>query len=253
MISLSDIVVTDICEVVTVPSPKGEALKMVNRCHYGLSFCTEGQITYTLNGVDYVSDPTHAIILPKGQSYTLHRDTNGSFALINFECIGFSSDTFCIIQTNNSDELMHDFEKLKSIFLFKRNKAKAMSILYDIIHKLSLSESVGPSILRPAIKYLESSYSSPEVSNGMLADMCNMSEVYFRRLFFRTFGMTPKKYILDARISKAKQLLSDGILKINAVSEECGFSSPYHFCRLFKEKTGLTPSEFMKKNKIYKI
>ena len=253
MISLSDIVITDICEVVTVPSPKGEVVKMVNRCHYGLSFCTEGQITYTLNGVDYVSDPTHAIILPKGQSYTLRRDTNGSFALINFECIGFSSDTFCIIPTNNSDELMHDFEKFKALFLFKRNKAKAMSILYNIIHKLSLAESVEPSILQPTIKYLEGSYFSPGVSNSMLADMCNVSEVYFRRLFFKTFGMTPKKYILDARISKAKQLLSDGVLKINAVSEECGFSSPYHFCRLFKEKTGLTPLEYMKNNKSYKL
>ena len=43
------------------------------------------------------------------------------------------------------------------------------------------------------------------------------------------------------------------LLKINAVAEHCGFSNQYHFCRLFKEKTGLTPTEYMKQNRIYKI
>lgn len=46
---------------------------------------------------------------------------------------------------------------------------------------------------------------------------------------------------------------SEGVLKINAVSERCGFTNQYHFCRVFKEKTGLTPTEYMNKHRIYKI
>ena len=35
--------------------------------------------------------------------------------------------------------------------------------------------------------------------------------------------------------------------------EECGFSSVYHFCRAFKNKTGMTPTEYANLNKIYQI
>ena len=87
----------------------------------------------------------------------------------------------------------------------------------------------------------------------LLAEKCGISEVYFRRLFTEQYKVTPKQYIIDLRINKAKQLLTDGIFKIGAISESCGFSNPYHFCRVFKEKTGLTPTEFMKQNKILKI
>ena len=56
--------------------------------------------------------------------------------------------------------------------------------------------------------------------------------------------------ILDIRIGKAKQLLADGTQKISAVSEACGFSNPYHFCRAFKQRTGLTPSQYMQQNRL---
>jgi len=55
------------------------------------------------------------------------------------------------------------------------------------------------------------------------------------------------------RIQKAKSLLTNGTHTITAVSEECGFSSLYHFCRAFKEKTGMTPTEYAKDSKIYQI
>ena len=253
MISLGDLTITDINEVVTVNSVRGEDFQVINRCHYGISFCTEGQITYTHNGVDYVSDQEHAIILPKGQSYSLHRDKTGMFALINFECTDFSTDTFCVFSIKNSEELMKDFEKLKMLFMVKRNRAGAMSIFYDIIYKLSNATIDIPNILLPAIKHLEKACFSSNLSNRELAEKCNISEVYFRRLFFNKFGTTPRKFIIDLRISMAKQLLADGILKINAVSVKCGFTNPYHFCRIFKEKTGVTPTKYMKDNITYKL
>ena len=105
----------------------------------------------------------------------------------------------------------------------------------------------------PAIRYIESNYQSPGLSNAELAKECNISEVYFRKIFTETYKTTPKQFIVDIRINKAKQLLSDGFLKVGTVAELCGFSNQYHFCRLFKEKTGVTPTEYMKRNRIFKI
>ena len=105
----------------------------------------------------------------------------------------------------------------------------------------------------PAIKYLENNYQNPNLTNAELAKQCRISEVYFRRIFTSCYNMTPRQFLIDIRINKAKQLLSEGTLKINAVAVKCGFSNQYHFCHVFKEKTGLTPTEYMKQNMVYQI
>ena len=249
---LNKITITDIKELFTVTSLRGRSEEIHNRESYGLSFCTEGKITYTLGGKQAVSDENHAVILPKGQSYSLHGDKTGIFAVINFDCNDSLCDNVISISVQNSETYIKDFEKMKALSLFEENRAKMMSVFYNILHRLSTESSVRNVIL-PAIKHIESNYQNPKLSNVELAQKCNISEVYFRKVFTEVYKTTPKQFIMDVRIDKAKQLLSDGFLRVGAVAEQCGFSNQYHFCRLFKEKTGITPTEYMKQNRIYKI
>ncbi len=249
---LNKITVTDIKELFTVSSPRGRKEEIRNRKSYGLSFCAEGKITYEIGGKQAVSDKNHAVILPKGQSYSLRGDKTGKFPVINFDCKEFLCDEVISLPIQSSDTYIKDFEKMKALSLFEENRAKMMSVFYNILHLLSTESSVHNAIL-PAIRYIESNYQNPKLSNAELAEQCNISEVYFRKIFTETYKTTPKQFIVDIRINKAKQLLSDGFLNIGAVAEECGFSNQYHFCRLFKEKTGLTPTEYIKRNRVYKI
>ena len=252
MNTLSNITVTDMKELFTVSSPKGRAEEIHNRKSYGLSFCAEGVITYEINGKQAVSDKFHAVILPKGQSYSLYGNKSGIFPVINFDCKDFLCDEVISLPIQSSDIYIKDFEKLQALSLFKENRAKMMSVFYNMLHRLS-TESPVHNVILPAIRYIESNYQNPRLSNTELAEKCNISEVYFRRVFAEAYKITPKQFIVDVRINKAKQLLSDGFFKVGAVAEQCGFSNQYHFCRLFKEKTGFTPTEYMKRNRIYKI
>lgn len=249
---INKITVTDIKELFTVSSPKGRSEEIKNRKSYGFSFCAEGKITYEMNGKQAVSDERHAIILPKGRSYSLYGNKSGNFPVINFDCKEFVCDEVISLPIQSSDTYIKDFEKMKALSLFEENRAKMMSVFYNILHRLSTESSVHNVIL-PAIRYIESNYQNPKLSNAELAEQCNISEVYFRKIFTEAYKTTPKQFIVDIRINKAKQLLSDGFLNIGAVAEECGFSNQYHFCRLFKEKTGFTPTEYLKQNRIYKI
>ena len=249
---INKITVTDIKELFTVSSPKGRSEEIKNRKSYGLSFCAEGKITYEIGGKQAVSDENHAVILPKGQSYSLRGDKTGKFPVINFDCKEFLCNEVISLPIQSSDTYIKDFEKMKALSLFEENRAKMMSVFYNILHRLSTESSVRNVIL-PAIRYIESNYQNPKLSNAELAEQCNISEVYFRKIFTETYKTTPKQFLVDIRINKAKQLLSDGFLNVGAVAEECGFSNQYHFCRLFKEKTGFTPTEYMKRNRIYKI
>lgn len=247
---LQDLTVTGNLEVVTVRQIKGTGAEIKRRPSYGLSFCYEGQITYTLDGVDYISDPNCAIILPKERTYSLRVDKSGFFPLINFDCDGFLCDKHVILPLKNPSALIKEFEFIKKLSLFEKNRPKMMSAFYSLIDGIISQTNEGGSIIGASVAYLEANLSDPTLDNEMLAKQANISEVYFRQLFLKQYGITPRQYIINSRIAKAKQLLSSGNKKISAVAEECGFQSVYHFCRCFKEKVGMTPTEYMNSNHV---
>ncbi len=249
---LNNIVVTEINNVLTVHQIKGKKHINHNRKWYGISFALSGQITYEHKGKKFVSDKSCAIILPKGETYTLYREKEGLFPLINFQCMNFPCDTFIRIPLENTSYLKACFDEMQNFFLSGRSKAKLMSKFYDIIDYLSKQSNTDFKALSKAIAYIEENYHT-DITNSTLANKCLISEEYFRKLFKKKYGISPKQYIVNMRISKAKQMLTEGIYKINAISEKCGFSNPYHFCRFFKQKVGMTPSEYMNKNRMYKI
>ncbi len=248
-----NLTVTDILDITTVTSQKGRSYTMSNRESFGLSFCIDGQITYTQNGKNYVSDPYHAVILPEGGNYTLHGDKSGHFPLINFSCTEAICDRITVIPLKDSGAFIRTYEQMCSLYLLSNGRVRLMSLLYDMFYRLSTNIEPLYNILAPSIRFLEKNISSQSLTVTELAKQCGISEVYYRKLFASQYKVTPKQYIIDLRIAKAKQQLSDGIMKISAVAEECGFSNPYHFSRVFKEKVGVTPSEYMYENRIFKI
>ena len=142
-------------------------------------------------------------------------------------------------------------EEIKKLSLNESNQAKLFSLFYDMLHELSTQNDIGE--LNGAIKYIYDNYHIPSITNSKLAEECKISEVYFRKLFKQRFGISPRQFIIDLRIQKAKQLLCEGTQKIWAIAESCGFSSAYHFCRVFKERTGMTPHDYRRQNQIFEF
>jgi len=76
---------------------------------------------------------------------------------------------------------------------------------------------------------------------GDIADEAFFSKFHFIRLFKKTYGKTPHRYLTYVRIEKSKLLLKDEA----SVSEACyavGFDSISSFTGLFKRMVGQTPS-----------
>ena len=247
-----NIVITKLLSMVVVHSPKGRIDKTVERPCYALSFTNDGQITYTHRGKTFISDNFSAVILPKGQTYDIKGDRDGIFPVINFECENFSADTLTVLPVKNMNAVMKDYELLKSSFFSGKNNLHTMGLFYNLLSDIINQGREEKGFLAPAVDYIEENFSS-DITNLFLSELCHISEEHFRKQFKKTYGISPGQYIINLRIEKAKQLLSEGVLKISAVSEKCGFSNPYHFCRLFRQKTGFTPSEYMKQNKIYTL
>ncbi|OHX63908.1 AraC family transcriptional regulator [Flammeovirga pacifica] len=72
----------------------------------------------------------------------------------------------------------------------------------------------------------------------------NVSYSYFRKTFKEYTGLAPLQYHLNLKILKSKELLAGQQKKVKEVAFEMGFNSIYYFSRLFKQKTGVTPTKF---------
>ncbi|MBQ8350563.1 MAG: helix-turn-helix transcriptional regulator [Clostridia bacterium] len=247
---LDKITLTSINEVITVPVARGYKADMVNRRQYGLSFCEgEGRILYHHNGKEYLSDHAHAVWLPMGATYLLDCRESGYFPLINFDCAAPAIHHFLSIPLRKAEGLLRSYETLKEIFLYRHQRARAMSVLYDMLASLSAEaqREEGETLLAPAMRYLEEHIADPDLQNGVLSDQAHISEVYFRRLFKEAYHTTPRQYILDLRMKRAKELLAGGVTSVSRVAELCGFSGVYHFCRVFRAATGQTPTEYRRR------
>ena len=253
MNNLDNIVITDIEIPIVVHSKKGRKFQMTNRQSYGLSLCISGQITYTMNGENYISDQNKAVLLPKGGTYSLQGDKEGLFPVVNFKCENFNCNEIVVVPLENSQACIKDFETLKDLFLHDKNRLKIYSAFYVLLDKVSSANLRKQHPLGSVIEYIAENIQSPELSNTRLARQIGISEVYLRKLFLACYNITPKQYILDIRIKKAKHMLINTPFTVTAISEECGFSSVYHFCRAFKNKTGMAPTEYANLNKIYQI
>lgn len=85
----------------------------------------------------------------------------------------------------------------------------------------------------------------PEKNHPILhyANLCNISEVGFRRSFKEFTGKSPIEYRNDIRLNNAKKQLESGQYTVAETAEACGFSNLSFFTRLYKRKFGHTPKK----------
>ncbi len=85
-------------------------------------------------------------------------------------------------------------------------------------------------------------YDSPSVEE--IAKEVGMSLTRAKKVFAATYGCGIKAYLNQLKLYQSKRLLGDTRLTVQQIGIKLGFSSPAYFCRMFREKTGHTPSEF---------
>jgi AraC-like DNA-binding protein len=98
------------------------------------------------------------------------------------------------------------------------------------------------------LKVLKEIEKKPErnLRNSFLADIASMSPNSFARLFKQEVGETPQNYVKRRRIEKAGSLLHHSNFTIDNIAQMTGFTNRYHFSRIFREQTGVSPAAFRK-------
>lgn len=77
-----------------------------------------------------------------------------------------------------------------------------------------------------------------------LAERLGLNYSKFRRIFKGYTNITPGQYILEMKVARAKELLTNTSHQIQEISWEVGFDNPDYFVTMFKRVTGVKPSEY---------
>lgn len=77
-----------------------------------------------------------------------------------------------------------------------------------------------------------------------LAAAAGLSRSQFTRRFQGRMNTAPNRFIIQARITRAGQLLRDTDMTVGAIAEMLGYTDMYQFSRQFKAKTGHTPTRY---------
>ena len=130
----------------------------------------------------------------------------------------------------------------------------ANTLVLHLLAKYSKSKLPQPNLkggmprakLKRTIDFINSNLERDITLNDIAAE-ADLSAYHFSRLFKQSTGVPPHRYLLQARIEKAKSLLKNPQDSIAEIAHKLGFSDQSHFTMFFKRFTGFTPKSFREK------
>lgn len=137
-----------------------------------------------------------------------------------------------------------DPKELYNALLNIKNKIELERSAYSDIFDESLSRSTPEQIAKALKDHITCNYNQ-DININLIANSMNFCASYLTKIFSQQFEITPSKYIISLRVSKAKNLLSHNQeLSIKQIGELIGYYDQGYFSRIFKKYTGMSPFEF---------
>lgn len=100
--------------------------------------------------------------------------------------------------------------------------------------------------IQQAAAYIAENYSR-NITTQEIADAAYLSRSYMSELFTKTYGMSPHEYLTMYRLSHVKEHLLNTTASVSEIAERNGFRDVFMLSRVFKQKFGMSPSEYRKR------
>lgn len=194
----------------------------------------------------------NAVFIPAGTTYRVVCREYSESLLFNFQTnIALKSpellgETDC----KSAEDLFQKTELLfahpnRSRYMLLSAYYELFSMFFDTAHTAETAEKyviLAESIM---IKQLD----CDSITCADIAGLCNISEVYLRKLFIKYRNITPSRYLLKLKMKKAKTYLTEGY-SVSETAQNVGYKDVYQFSRAYKKIYGYPPSGKPKQPKV---
>ncbi len=225
-----------------------------NRPTHGLVIMLNGTNKYVFDdGSEMTVNKGELFYLPKFSNYRVEKLTYGECIAVNFELIDKNityphfalSDKYGVKYTSILKELLSAWDKCTPVSM-----NICFSKLYELICTIQFNaerkylNSHSRKIAIDGAEYIAQNICRSDLTIDEISKAFNITPEYFRKLFNSEHGISPKRYMMELRITKAKELLSTGEFTVSNICTLCGYEDTSYFCREFKRITGQTPTEY---------
>ena len=242
---------------ITFPSPSFHIQRFDAR-YFILEYIVSGKGYLKVDGKLHTLRANDVYLLEPGSSHEYYADKDEPFKKY---WINFKSDVFFHIlheydlsqiyvfhDTDISEEMTKIFA-LEKVSLYNDQIYKqASKYLFTIFMKLAEKNHIkaegsviAQQILAELDKAIDSSVSIDEICETLF-----ISRSKLIREFKKHYDITPHAYLVNRKIAFSKMLLQNSAHSIKSISNHLGFADEHYFSNIFKQKTGMTPSEYRK-------
>jgi len=230
--------------------------KSCNHRNYdSISLRTNGRGDFKANSMTFSVKRGDVLYLPKNAQYNCWTSGETIFA-IHFINYSFTSkNQIEIISVENIEyieelvtEMYNEWKEQKQGYRYK-----CTSLFYSLIHFLNcqlqknkLEALPREDKFKTAIDYIHAHFRNEQISVASLAQMCAVSDSYFRKQFKKIYSLSPNQYIISLRLEYASQLLRSRLYTVSEVAEKSGFNDTKYFYKSFKKRFQYSPKEFQK-------
>ena len=253
---------------------KNESWSMIDlhsHSFYEIYFLVDGNRTFFFSSELYKLSAPAIVIIPP---HIMHKTEGGPFERYNinvsdsylddFQRHTLKKNSLKIIPLNadNQKTILNLFTKICSIEKSKEFREYiTKSIFSYLVLLLSELEShthspvacakkdVPPVVLK-IIDYLNTHYAD-KITLHQIANEFFISKGTLIYNFNKYICCSPIEYLLNVRLTKAKELLHNTNKSVNDISDQCGFSSPNYFGLIFKQREKVSPMNY-RKNRLTK-
>ena len=134
--------------------------------------------------------------------------------------------------------------RLQNILLQNLLECFIILLLRKIQPEYNDSDTLGTELIQKSILFLQQNFkNNPSLSETAIA--INLNANYFSQRFKESTGQNFIEYLTGLKLSYAKKLLRTGTLSVTEVCFASGFTSLSNFMKVFRSKTGCTPTQYM--------
>jgi len=233
----------------------------LGREDFYLQYLAKGRMDVWIGGVPYVMEPGQAILYypHTGYRYAMHGADEVQYYWLHFT--GSEAEELVrscqipnktLLDIGASTSLILDFEEIFQDFIlrdecFDRSTAARLTAICVKLHRsadtVAGNRSETDSRIYHSLAYIHKNYAH-DLNIEELAAQEHLSPSRFRALFKERTGLSPMDYLTALRINHARQLMSQTELTMREIADMVGYEDQLYFSRIFKKRTGFTPSAY---------
>ena len=214
------------------------------RNYYLIHYIEKGTGTFKNEHGEYKLKAGDAFLIRPGEVTVYTADAKNPWSYI---WIGFTGD-----MASGFDDIPDTFRPDGSIFtetktypvpLIEERLASSLFRLYCNLFEKSSS----PDYVNKVIGFINSRYME-EIRIEEIAGSLNLNRKYLSRIFKAKTGTTMQEYLINKRLTEARNLLEKGY-NVGEAATLCGYPDTFAFSKAFKTRFGESPKSFKKQNR----